>query len=42
MRGHDGTRVVPIEELTAEDESALGWAVSTEHADVIATVDRVS
>lgn len=41
MRGCDGTRVVPNEDLTAEDRSALGWAVSTEYAVATAIVDRV-
>lgn len=41
MRGRDGTRVVPNEDLTPEDKSALGWAVSTEHVVATAIVDRV-
>jgi hypothetical protein len=37
----DGERVVPKEDLTTEDRSALGWAVSTEHSLGTAVVERV-
>jgi hypothetical protein len=37
----DRERVVPNEDLTTEDRSALGWAVSTEHSLGIAVVERV-
>ena len=41
MQSSDPTGVVPNEDLTAEDASALGWAVSTGHAVAMAIVDRV-
>lgn len=37
-----GGRVIPNEELTADDRFALGWAVSTEHPVGAAILDRVS
>jgi hypothetical protein len=37
----DGDRVVPNEDLTTEDRSALGWAISTEHSLGTAIVERV-
>jgi hypothetical protein len=36
-----GDRVVPNEDLTTEDRSALGWAVSTEHSLGTAIGERV-
>jgi hypothetical protein len=36
-----GERVVPNDELTADDRSALGWAVSTEHRVGAAIINRV-
>jgi hypothetical protein len=41
MTGNDHDPVVPNDELTAEDRSALGWAVSTGHEVGAAVVERV-
>jgi hypothetical protein len=38
---NSGERIVSNEELTAEDRSALGWAVSTEHPFGTALIARV-
>ncbi len=36
-----GDRIVPNEELTADDQSALAWAASTEHPIAVATILRL-
>lgn len=36
-----GDRVVPNDDLTAEDRAALGWAVSVEHPTAMTIVERV-
>lgn len=41
MSGDDGSRVVPDENLSADDKTALGWAISSEHPVALAIVDRV-
>jgi len=36
-----GSRIIPNDEFTADDQSALAWAASTEHPVAVATVVRV-
>jgi hypothetical protein len=36
-----GGRIVPDDELTADDRSALAWAASTEHSVAVATIIRL-